>query len=48
MFFIKKTFTIFVPAMFLKLKIRSETNLVGVFQKKKTLRVLALTCSQQK
>ena len=47
MFFFKKTFMIFVSAMFLKLKIHSEANLVIGFLKKH-VRVLARTCSQQK
>ena len=32
--YFKKTFTIFVSAKFVKIKIHSETNLVSVFKKK--------------
>ena len=45
-FFKKKTFTIFVSAMFLKLKIHSEINLVSVFLKQH-VQVLACTCLLQ-
>ena len=46
-FYFFETFMIFVSAMFFKLKIDSETNLLSVFLKKH-VRVLARTCSQQK